>query len=72
MNGAFPCAWLIWPPKWGSSSNFGDTMTPRLALYVAIAAVAAIAAKLFLTQGAAILYLARSILDLIDTIAFWR
>jgi hypothetical protein len=47
-------------------------MTPRLALYVAITAVAAIAAKLFLTQGAAILYLARSILDLIDTIAFWR
>ena len=47
-------------------------MTPRLALYVEIAAVAAIAAKLFLTQGAAILYLARSILDLIDTIAFWR
>ncbi len=47
-------------------------MTPRLALYVVIAAVAAIAAKLFLTQGAAILYLARSILDLIDTIAFWR
>ena len=47
-------------------------MTPRLALYIAIAAVAAIAAKLFLTQGAAILYLARSILDLIDTIAFWR
>ena len=36
-------------------------MTPRLALYVAIAAVAAIAADLFLTQGAAILYL-----------AFWR
>ena len=72
MNGAFPCAWLIWPPKWGSSSNFGDTMTPRLALYVAIAAVAAIAADLFLTQGAAILYLARSFLDLIDPIAFWR
>ena len=47
-------------------------MTPRLALYVAIAAVAAIAADLFLMQGAAILYLARSILDLIDTIAFWR
>ena len=47
-------------------------MAPRLALYVAIAAVAAIAAKLFLTQGAAISYLARSILDLIDTIAFWR
>ena len=47
-------------------------MTPRLALYVAIAAVAAIAAKLFLTQGAEILYIARSILDLIDTIAFWR
>ena len=47
-------------------------MTPRLALYVAIAAVAAIAADLFLTQVAAILYLARSFLDLIDTIAFWR
>jgi len=26
----------------------------------------------FLTQGTAILYLARSFLDLIDTIAFWR
>ena len=47
-------------------------MTPRLALYVAIAAVVAIEADLFLTQGAAILYLARSFLDLIDTIAFWR
>ena len=47
-------------------------MTPRLALYVAIDAVAVIAADLFLTQGAAILYLARSFLDLIDTIAFWR
>ena len=47
-------------------------MTPRLALYVAIAAVAAIAADLFLTQGTAILYVARSFLDLIDTIAFWR
>ena len=46
-------------------------MTPRLALYVAIAALTAIAADLFLTQGAAILYLARSFLDLIDTIAFW-
>mgnify|MGYP000864349508 CR=1 FL=1 len=44
-------------------------MTTRLALYVALAAVAA---DLFLTQGAAILYLARSFLDLIDTIAFWR
>ena len=50
-------------------------MTTRLALYVALAAVAAIAAiavDLFLTQGAAILYLARSFLDLIATIAFWR
>ena len=47
-------------------------MTTRLGLYVALAAVAAIAADLFLTQGAAILYLARSFLDLIDTIAFWR
>ena len=47
-------------------------MTTRLALYVALAAVAAIAADLFLTQGAGILYLARSFLDLIDTIAFWR
>ena len=47
-------------------------MTPRLAPYVAIAALAAIGADLFLTQGAAILYLARSFLDLIDTIAFWR
>lgn len=47
-------------------------MTSRLALYVALAAVAAIAADLFLTQGAAILYFVRSFLDLIDTIAFWR
>ena len=47
-------------------------MTPRMALYVAIATVAAIPADLFLKQSAAILYLARSFLDLIDTIAFWR
>ena len=47
-------------------------MTPRLALYVALAAIAAIAADWFLTQGSVILYLARSFLDLIDTIAFWR
>ena len=44
-------------------------MTTRLALYVALAAIAV---DLFLTQGAAILYLARSFLDLIDTVAFWR
>ena len=30
-------------------------MTPRLALYVALAAIAAIAADWFLTQGSAIL-----------------
>ena len=47
-------------------------MTPRLALYVAIATVAAIAADLFLKQGAVILYLAHSFFDLIGTIAFWR
>ena len=45
-------------------------MPPRLALYVALAAFAAIAGDLFLTQGNEILYLARSFLDLIDTIAF--
>ncbi|MCH1469772.1 MAG: glyceraldehyde-3-phosphate dehydrogenase [Planktomarina sp.] len=48
------------------------TITPRLALYVALAAIAAIAADWFLAQGGAILYLARAFLDLIDTIAFWR
>jgi hypothetical protein len=21
MNGAFLCAWLIWPQKWGSSNS---------------------------------------------------
>ena len=47
-------------------------MTPRLALYFALAAIAAIAADWFLTYGSAILYLARAFLDLIDTIAFWR
>ena len=47
-------------------------MTPRLALYVALATIAAIAADWFLTQGSAILYFARAFLDLIDTIAVWR
>ena len=47
-------------------------MTPRLALYVALVAIAAIAADWFLTQGGAILYLARAFLVLIDTIAFWQ
>ena len=44
-------------------------MTPRSALQVAIAALAA---DVVLTQGNAILYLAGSFLDLIDKTAFWR
>ena len=47
-------------------------MTPGLALYVALAAIAAIAADWLLAQVSAILYLARTFLDLLDTIAFRR
>ena len=47
-------------------------MTSRSALQVALAAIAALAADVVLTQGNAILYLAGSFLDLIDKTAFWR
>ncbi|SDY27094.1 hypothetical protein [Citreimonas salinaria] len=47
-------------------------MTTRLALILGAVVLAAIAADLVLSDGRALLFLARKLLVLIDWMAFWR
>lgn len=47
-------------------------MTNRLALILGVLVLAAILADLALSDGRAVLFLARRLLVLIDWLAFWR
>ena len=47
-------------------------MTNRIALWIGLVLLAAIIADLTLNGGAALIFLVRKFLDMIEWVAFWR
>ncbi len=70
----------MWPASWGGLHNRrgaagpagGAGLTNRIALWLGLVLLAGIGADLAFNDAAALVFLARKFLELIEWVAFWR
>ena len=63
----------MWPQRWGGFwAEPGGNLTDRIAFVLAGVIALAVLADLALNGGSALLFLARTMINLIALVSFWR